>query len=620
MKPRTSLTPWALAALGCAALVAGCSEPSTPEPTLDASGTDTSTSDASRADTGTTLPGDGNAPPQDSGTTAERCTTAADCTRATMCSVATCRPDGTCGYGPDTTLCECDPDCHSAGARGSMGWQDPGRSGVEYDPDSDGLIVRGETRMGDYLWVPNSSNSTFSKWDANTQRELARYRVGLIGNDSANSPSRVVVDGEGNAFVATRGLGIIGTVTKVAADLRDCVDRNGNGMIDTSSGPTDVRPMGQDECVLWSTQVGPAGGLVRALAVGPATEDEPGGSVWAGICASATGQWRLNSRTGAIVQTFNIPRCTYGAVATRDGNIWFHTPSGGVTPISAHSNMIGEYRPISAAPAACRSSYGITADANGRIWLSRAGNGAAGYDPASNTWSCMQASAAIPGGRPGALGSGITVDATNRVWAPQAGSPLVFYVWPATAFVPGGTIPDASVTTYNLGRAFGSSALGADRSGRMWVLQGSELVRFDPATSTQTTTTGPVGTYTYTDFTGSVRRLVLAEGTYTQDYERCATGRFTNLAWTANTPGESRLDFSIRTADSAAALASAAAITVAQVPMATSPVNIEDALMSRTGSGSQRFLRVSVRFRPGMATPVLRALSVEHRCPPTNPG
>jgi hypothetical protein len=616
MKSLTQSARLALAALACASLAAGCSETPmmtpnpNPNPTPDAGGP--------AADTG--VRADASTTPVDSGVNVERCTTAADCTRTPRCAVATCRSDGTCGYGPDLTQCECDPDCHSASSRGSMGWQDPGRRGVEYDAEADGLLVRGESRMGDYLWVPNSANSTFSKWDANTQRELARYRVGLIGNDSTNSPSRVVIDGNGDAYIASRAFAMQGTVTKIAGDRADCVDRNGNGMIETSTGPMDVRPMGQDECVLWSTQVGPANGLVRALAIGPATEDEPGGSVWAGICASATGQWRLHSRTGAIVQNFNIPRCTYGAVATRDGNIWFHTPSGGITPINAHSNMIGEYRQISAAPAACRASYGITADANGRLWLSRAGNGAAGYDPATNSWTCMQASAAITGGRTGALGSGITVDAMNRVWAPQAGTPLIFYVWPATAFVPGGTIPDATITTYNLGRAFGSSALGADRSGRMWVLQGNELVRFDPATGMQSTVTGPVGTYTYTDFTGSVRRLVLAEGSYTQDYERCAAGRFTTLAWTAETPGDSRLDFSVRTADTAAALDAAPAEVIAQAPMSASPVNIEDVLMARTGSGTQRFLRVTVRFRPGMATPVLRSMTVEHRCPPTNPG
>ncbi|MBL8678526.1 MAG: hypothetical protein JNK05_05150 [Myxococcales bacterium] len=611
MKKRTSSFGAAAMLVG-AALGAGCSEGGAPFEPNDAGN---GGRDSARSDGGGGGGGDGGGGPS-----VERCTTAADCTRGNMCSVATCRADGTCGYGLDVARCECDPDCTRTGASGATGWNDPGRRGVEYDMASGGLIVRAESRRGDYLWVPNSGNSTFSKWDADTGREIARYRVGMPGADTTNSPSRVVVDGYGDAFVATRGLGVIGTVTKVAADVRDCVDRNGNGMIDTSTGPMDVRPMGQDECVLWSTQVGPANGLLRALAIGPGTEDEPAGSVWAGICGATTGQWRLHSRTGMIVQNFNIPRCTYGAVATRDGNIWFHTPSQGVTPISAHTNMIGEFKPIAAAPPECRSSYGITADANGRLWLSRATNGAAGFDPATNTWTCMQASTAIRGGRAGALGSGITVDAMNNVWAPQAGNPLIFYVWPATAFVPGGNIPPAMIRTYNLGRTFGSSALGADRAGRMWVLQGAELVRFDPTTSTQTTMMGPVGTYTYTDFTGSVRRLVLAEGTYTQDYERCDTGRFTALTWSSDTPGDSRLEFTVRTADTQAGLEMAAGQMIADTRTSMSPVDVEAALNARTMMGSRKWLRVTVRFRPGMATPVLRALSVEHRCPPRNPG
>jgi hypothetical protein len=601
---------WILCASVCAG--AACSDTSTPFDPDDA-GTITTSRDAARSD--------GTSGTSDTGSPAvERCVTAADCTRGGMCSLATCRADGTCGYGLDLARCECDPDCSRTAASGAMGWSDSGRRGVEYDMAAGGLIVRAESRRGDYLWVPNSANSTFSKWDAETGREIARYRVGVAGADSSNSPSRVVVDGFGDAFVATRGLGVVGTVTKVAADIRDCVDRNGNGMIDTSTGPMDVRPMGQDECVLWSTQVGPANGLLRALAIGPATEDEPAGSVWAGICGSTTGQWRLHSRTGMIVQSFNIPRCSYGAVATRDGNIWFHHPSQGVTPINALTNTVGEFRPIANAPAACRSSYGITADANGRLWLSRSGSGVAGYDPSSNQWTCMQTSASIRGGRVGALGSGITVDAMNNVWAPQAGSPLLFYVWPASAFVAGGMIPDAMIRTYNLGRSFGSSALGADRSGRMWVLQGAELVRFDPTMGTQSTMSGPVGTYTYTDFTGSVRRLVLAEGTYTQDYERCADGRFAALSWESSTPGGSQLEFSVRTADTQEALAMATSYPIADSRSSTSPVDVEAALMARSMMGSRRWLRVTVRFRPGTATPVLRALAVEHRCPPRSPG
>jgi streptogramin lyase len=503
----------------------------------------------------------------------------------------------------------------------AMDFPEAGRRGVDWDEPSMGLIVRADARRGDYLWVPNTGESTLSKWDAATGTEIAKYHVGLAAHrmTATNSPSRVVVDGHGNCFVATRGLGVVGTVTKIAGDLRDCVDRNMNGMIETSRSRTEILAPGEDECVLWSTSVGPANGLLRALAIGPGTEDEPGGSVWAGVCGDHTGQWRLDWRTGAITQTFNIPRCTYGAVGTSDGNIWYHTPGEGLTPINAMTNMVGTFVPLSAAPAPCRSSYAISADGSGRIWVSDYYSGtAAGYDPAMRAWTCMNPSTA-PGGRGGAGTRGITVDTMNNIWMPQQGNPFNFYVWPATAFVPNGVIPGGMVRVLNLGRAFIDAALGADRAGNMWVLRENELIKYNPMTNTHEDHTGPVGTYTYSDFTGAVRRLALREGSYTQDYERCEMGRWTTLRWDASTPGDSTLTFRVKTAATAMGLDAAPTITVAVASRDMSPINLEEVLRMQ-GMMNLKFLRVTVDFRPGMATPVLRAMSVENRCSPMGAG
>ncbi len=38
----------------------------------------------------------------------------------------------------------------------------------------------------------------------------------------------------------------------IAAVEERCQDESNNGMIDTSTGPGDVKPWGQDECVLWN--------------------------------------------------------------------------------------------------------------------------------------------------------------------------------------------------------------------------------------------------------------------------------------------------------------------------------------------------------------------------------
>ena len=108
-------------------------------------------------------------------------------------------------------------------------FSDTGRMGVDYDMASGGLIVRANPRMADYLWIPNTNESTLSKWDATTATELGRYRVGLPAGEcvgrcchenGCNMPSRTVIDGAGDAFVASRGFSMQGSVTKIAAARR----------------------------------------------------------------------------------------------------------------------------------------------------------------------------------------------------------------------------------------------------------------------------------------------------------------------------------------------------------------------------------------------------------------
>ena len=71
---------------------------------------------------------------------------------------------------------------------------------------------------------------------------------------------------------------------------RECIDNNGNGMIDTSTGPNDIKPWGQDECVVWHTAIpspGYSGGARR-----------PRGRAWRKIRSAARcrsrgfGRWK----------------------------------------------------------------------------------------------------------------------------------------------------------------------------------------------------------------------------------------------------------------------------------------------------------------------------------------
>ncbi len=103
-----------------------------------------------------------------------------------------------------------------------------------------------------YIWIANSPEGTVSKIDTVMATEVARYRTG----PGAPDPSRTSVNLEGDVAVLNR----TGSVSKIAATLKDCTDANGNGIIETSSGPADILTWGADECVVWHTELDYTGG------------------------------------------------------------------------------------------------------------------------------------------------------------------------------------------------------------------------------------------------------------------------------------------------------------------------------------------------------------------------
>ena len=146
--------------------------------------------------------------------------------------------------------------------------------GVSFDRDAGGMVVSINAEQSSELWLVNTAESTISRWDpvADPPEEGGRYRVGLPAGecpgeccwaDGCNMPSRVAIDSIGNAYVASRGFQFQGTVTKIAGNLNECVDRNNNGRIDTSHNDLPLE-YGQDECALDSACRSPKRGASSA--------------------------------------------------------------------------------------------------------------------------------------------------------------------------------------------------------------------------------------------------------------------------------------------------------------------------------------------------------------------
>jgi streptogramin lyase len=128
------------------------------------------------------------------------------------------------------------------------------------------------------VWVPNTGEGTLSKVDAQAATEIARYRVG------GETPERVAVDHDGAAWVLSPSLERRSMLTKVAGGREVCEDRDADGL-QTSAGPEEVLPLGQDDCVLLETAVGDAGEVARSLAIDGtrAPDRELAGNVWVGL-------------------------------------------------------------------------------------------------------------------------------------------------------------------------------------------------------------------------------------------------------------------------------------------------------------------------------------------------
>ncbi len=233
-----------------------------------------------------------------------------------------------------------------------------------------------------HIWIANTEEGTVSKIDTQTMVELGRYETG------GSSPSRTSVDLNGDMAVANRS----GGVTKFFATDDRCEDRNGNGVIDTSSGPSDVLPFGYDECLAWFTPTPYA--TQRPVAWTAGVRDESscrwsGQQLWSsGAQPSSQGSLvvqRFNGVTGELVDLVPVEYVivdsfgAYGGAVDSHDNFWFTTRSGPLVRVAFDTLAVDIW------DTPFIYGYGITVDALDRPWVSGL-SGLARFDPVSETW------------------------------------------------------------------------------------------------------------------------------------------------------------------------------------------------------------------------------------------
>jgi hypothetical protein len=531
--------------------------------------------------------------------------------------------------------------------------------GVKLDPSGHVVLNQGSAQFY-FMWIANDSQGWVSKYDTRTGREVGRY-YSVIPKDCANSagppcaggavhamqanqswhPSRTALDIYGDMYVANRGIGKPGSVTKIANDPASCIDRNGNGTIETSrdingdgqisTSPADgemiipadmANPNTYDECVLWTKPVGsaaPTDVAGRALAVSAGFEGSAG-DVWVGVYFEKR-MYKLSSSNGELLPvspggpTFvALDFGPYGAIVDRLQRLWVIAP--GTARLALIDTVSGALVSDTIQNSSECQAYGIGIDGKNRVWVPgwTLGAYACRYDHSTGQWTRFDFTAArSQTGSAFEWGRGIAVDAMGRVYMSGYGSTkaqLIRFDAETGAVIPFGAAQFIDMSDANTG---GSIGVGLDGDGNPWINNSSgNASRVDNATgAVLRTPQQPAGLYTYSDFTGyQLRNFTAPRGTYRKDFEACdADNTWLELTWDAAVPANTTLQVFLKAANTSAELSSTTLVRYG--PFTTSPVDLVNAGVPRT-----RFLRVEFVLRSvdGMTSPVLRGFDVKWAC------
>ena len=468
--------------------------------------------------------------------------------------------------------------------------------------DENGDLVLDQTEVEySYMWVANTDDlgvGTVSKIDGDTVAEVGRYLTVTCGSDPAtpecddidggtvqqlsNYPSRTAVDFNFDVWVANRAF-YEGqpSVTKIASDPADCIDRNNNGVIDTSADHdadltilTDCDNDGyydsgatvcdngnppeflglDDECVLFTVNYGGIDEIGRSVCLDAGTLSPDGvyigpGNAW--VCTNnrlPNQCFQLSGETGELLATVELPSNSlpYGCAVDGEGILW---AAGGWS--SANLTWVDTTDPTGVGVHTISSPwepphlYGVTVDEDDNIWL-------AGWDSQTvyryepdrssimtlldGTWSEVTLNN-------GAV-AGVAADNRGYVWVSENDEGYIYRVDPS--LVPSGG--EYTVDGTDRWGPFGETlrGVGVDFRGNVWGISYIENRASRMEVDSNGDVTNPNGgevsvgehPYTYSDFTGyGLRIFTNPHGWWSYLIEGCGPDTFWHeVEWTGYEP------------------------------------------------------------------------------------
>jgi hypothetical protein len=501
------------------------------------------------------------------------------------------------------------------GTAGSMG------NGVTVDPM--GRVTLSSTDLQlNFALIANWTMGTVSKYDTKNLlpdggiHELARYisviPIDGLGNTNHSTsaqvynPSRTAIDINTDFWVAnfSANKNQYFSATKIAGNTFDCIDRNGNGVIDTSfdnpatpggiygvidpseyanpKDPTNV--LEYDECVLFTQELGninPNGAFGEgSIAIARGIEGAPG-DVWVGTWIDRK-VFRLDPETGVPKPVypdggiyFPVPDIEpYGAAVDALNRLWVVGRTVNTLalinandPVTLLAGNTGLGHPRIVPPGGIETGgYGIAVDGLNRVWIPAWAQGPYATvftpdasAPTTGTWTQFNfTSFTSPIGTHIARPRGIATDVNGTVWMTSdssnngsaamvfgidgldGGSPYYF----ATDAGPTNLIDATDINSKT------SIGIGLDQDGNLWVNNNSgNVMRVDRNTGAVIKTLRQAGQlYSYSDFTGyQLRHITTNQGSFYQTVAGCSRfAQWNSVMWDATTPPNTSIVLYVR--------------------------------------------------------------------------
>jgi RHS repeat-associated protein len=442
-----------------------------------------------------------------------------------------------------------------------------------------------------FIWVAVSSKGTIVKINTETGTVLGEYLTSPAGQPK--NPSRTTVDQNGNVWATNRDGNSVLHVGLV--ENGQCVDRNNNGVIDTSAGFGDVRAwpntngantnggvtLAQDECILHYTKVNSSG--TRHVSV---TKDN---DIW----VSGTGGRRfdlIDGKTGVIKRAEpSVGYGGYGGLIDRNGVIWSSNPLlrwDTANPLTGPNG--GNWRGFS------RNSYGLCVDSQGNVWSTTyQDNRIDKYGPDGTLLGTFTHGAS--------MAQGCVVDKNDDVWVAHSFNIASI-----------GRLKNNGTYVGKIALPSGPTGVAVDGKGKIWTTNHNtgNVSRIDPnlgpvgadgvtkVGAVDLTTQNLGGTlYNYSDMTGSTLSGAPGAGTWSTVFDSQRAGaEWGRIGWTARACGDGPLTASVASSENGTTFGPSQTVTNGADPTVA----------------NGRYLRINVSFKRSSSgeSPILYDLSV----------